>query len=83
MDENSIKLNLPCVLNFRDYHEIPRAASIMNEIILNSEVKFKELGCFGTRGFGRYHASFFLEDNEELKKMESEFLKSWKEENDE
>lgn len=68
-----ILVNLPVVLLFRDYHEIPRFASDVNQIIHGKvKIKYEELGCLG----GQYVGLFYLQRNQESQEMRDSFIKA-------
>lgn len=66
-----ILVNLPVVLLFPDYHEIPLFASTVNQIIHGKvKVKYEELGQLG----GQYVGLFYLQRNQESQEMRDEFM---------
>jgi len=66
-----IKVNLPTVLMFQDYHEIPIFAETINSIIHGKvKVKCEELGILG----GRYVGIFYLQRNNESQRLRDEFM---------
>lgn len=65
-----ILVNLPIVLLFRDYHEIPAFSSNLNTIINGKiKIKYEELGVLG----GQYVAIFYLDRYSEFQQLRSEF----------
>lgn len=66
-----IMVNLPIVLMFRDYHEIPQFAEQINTII-NGKIKVKceELGCLG----GQYVGIFYLNRHDEYDELRESFV---------
>lgn len=66
-----IKVNLPTVMMFRDYHEIPAFAVTINSIIHGKvKVKCEELGLLG----GQYVGIFYLQRNNEYQGLREEFI---------
>jgi len=65
-----ILVNLPIVLLFKDYHEIPAFAADINTIINGKvKVKYEELGCLG----GQYVGIFYLDRYGEFQQLREEF----------
>lgn len=68
-----ILVNLPVVLLFQDYHEIPQFASTVNQIIHGKvKIKYEELGSLG----GQYVGLFYLQRNQESQEMRDEFMRA-------
>ncbi len=65
-----VLLNLPIVLMFEDYHEIPAFASVINQLIHGKvHVKCEELGLLGTQ----YVGLFYLQRNDEFDELRRSF----------
>lgn len=65
-----VLVNLPIVLEFRDYHQIPEFASNINTLIHGKvKVKYEELGCLG----GQYIGLFYINRNDEFTELRKEF----------
>lgn len=63
-------LNLPIVIMFTDYHEIPIFASNINQVLHGkSRVKYEELGMLG----GQYVGLFYLQRNDEFDELRASF----------
>ena len=64
-------LDLPQVLTFRDYHEIPQMASHINTFIHGKvKVKYEELGNLAEQ----YVGIFYLQRNDEYQELRNEFM---------
>ncbi|CAB4196940.1 hypothetical protein UFOVP1290_460 [uncultured Caudovirales phage] len=65
-----ILVNLPIVLMFTDYHEIPEFASNINQLIHGKvHVKYEELGLLGSK----YAGIFYLQRNDEFTDLRDKF----------
>lgn len=65
-----VLLNLPTVLMFADYHEIPNFASNINQVLHGKvRVKYEELGVLG----GQYVGIFYLQRNDEFDELRASF----------
>lgn len=63
-------LNLPIVIMFGDYHEIPNFASNINQLVHGKvKVKYEELGMLG----GQYVGLFYFQRNDEFEEMRTSF----------
>jgi hypothetical protein len=68
----SLLVNLPIVLTFPDYHDIPRFAADINSIVHGKvKVKCEELGLLGSE----YVGIFYLQRNPEYQELRQEFMK--------
>lgn len=66
-----VLLNLPTVIMFVDYHEIPNFASNINQILHGKvRVKYEELGVLG----GQYVGLFYLQRNDEFTELRTSFV---------
>jgi len=66
-----IRVNLPIVLAFEDYHEIPAFAANINAIIHGKvKVKCEELGLLGNQ----YMGIFYLQRNLEFSELREQFM---------
>lgn len=66
-------VNLPIVLLFDDYHQIPDFASNINQIIHGKvKVKCEELGLLGSK----YVGIFYLDRNDEFHDLREKFKES-------
>lgn len=65
-----VLVNLPIVLTFGDYHEIPEFAAHINTVIHGKvKIKYEELGCLG----GQYIGLFYINRNDEFTELRKEF----------
>lgn len=65
-----VLLNLPTVIMFADYHEIPSFASNINQVLHGKvKVKYEELGMLA----GQYVGLFYLQRNDEFDDLRSTF----------
>jgi len=65
-----VMLNLPIVLLFGDYHELPEFAANINQLIHGKvKMKYEELGTLG----GKYVGIFYLQRNDEFAELRQEF----------
>lgn len=65
-----VLLNLPIVLMFRDYHQIPEFASNINQLVHGKvKIKYEELGVLG----GEYVGLFYIQRNDEFTEIRQEF----------
>jgi hypothetical protein len=65
-----VLLNLPIVLMFKEYDQIPEFASNVNQLISGKvKIKYEELGVLG----GQYVALFYLQRNLEFDTLRIEF----------
>jgi hypothetical protein len=66
-----IFVNLPIVLLFQDYHEIPSFAANVNRIIHGKvKMKYEELGLLN----GQYVGIFYIQRNDEYHQIRNEFV---------
>lgn len=66
-----ILVNIPVVLMFNDYHEIPAFAASLNGIIHGKvKLKYEELGILGKQ----YVGLFYFQRNDEYHKLRNSFL---------
>lgn len=66
-----VLLNLPIVLMFKDYHEIPTFASNVNQVLHGKiRIKYEELGLLG----GQYVGLFYLQRNDEFDELRASFV---------
>lgn len=66
-----VLLNLPTVIMFADYHEIPSFASNINQVLHGKvKVKYEELGQLG----GQYVGLFYLQRNDEFDELRTSFV---------
>jgi hypothetical protein len=66
-----LRVNLPIVLGFDDYHEIPAFASAINAIIHGKlRLKYEELGLLENQ----YMGIFYLHRNQEFQELRDEFV---------
>lgn len=66
-----VLLNLPIVLMFQDYHEVPIFASNINQVLHGKiRVKYEELGLLG----GQYVGLFYLQRNDEFDELRASFV---------
>lgn len=67
-----VLLNLPVVLMFDDYHEIPAFAATINQIVHGKvKLKYEELGFLG----GQYIGLFYMQRNAESQQLRAAFKK--------
>lgn len=65
-----VLVNLPIVLQFTDYHELPEFASNINQLLHGKvKVKYEELGVLGSK----YIGIFYLQRNDEFTELRKEF----------
>lgn len=65
-----VLLNLPTVIMFGDYHEIPNFASNINQVLHGKvKVKYEELGQLA----GQYVGLFYLQRNDEFDDLRMSF----------
>lgn len=65
-----VLLNLPTVIMFGDYHEIPNFASNINQVLHGKvKVKYEELGMLA----GQYVGLFYLQRNDEFDDLRDTF----------
>lgn len=65
-----VLLNLPTVIMFGDYHEIPNFASNINQVLHGKvKVKYEELGQLA----GQYVGLFYLQRNDEFEELRESF----------
>lgn len=66
-----VLLNLPIVLTFEDYHELPQFAANINALISGkSRIKYEELGTLA----GKYIGIFYLQRNAEFSELRESFM---------
>ena len=66
-----MKINLPIILSFDDYHEFRACGQIINKVIsAPTKIKYEELGDIND---GLYHAIFYVNRDEKFKKLIKEF----------
>lgn len=66
-----VLLNLPTVIMFGDYHEIPNFASNINQVLHGKvKVKYEELGQLA----GQYVGIFYLQRNDEFDDLRGSFI---------
>lgn len=66
-----VLVNLPTVIMFSDYHEIPHFASNINQVLHGKvRVKYEELGVLG----GQYVGLFYLQRNDEFTELRTTFV---------
>ena len=66
-----VLLNLPTVIMFADYHEIPNFASNINQVLHGKiKVKYEELGQLA----GQYVGLFYLQRNDEFDELRASFV---------
>jgi hypothetical protein len=66
-----ILVNLPTVLMFSDYNEIPQFASTINQIVHGKiKIKYEELGLLG----GQYIGLFYIKRDEDSQRLRDEFM---------
>lgn len=65
-----VLLNIPIVLMFDDYHQIPSFATNVNQLIHGKvKIKYEEVGCLG----GQYVGLFYIIRNDEFKELRQSF----------
>lgn len=65
-----VLINVPIVLTFGDYHQIPKFAANINTLINGKvKIKYEELGCLG----GQYIGLFYINRNDEFTELRKEF----------
>ena len=74
VNKTQVTLNLPMIMEFRDYHDINFFCSQMNELVIGKKIKAEELGCVG-----KYLAIFYIEKNDAYKKLREETMVEIKE----
>ena len=74
-----IKVKLPIILSFRDYHEIDNVLYHINSL-LRGKIKANELGCSGE--YYEYYAIFYLKKDKEYYSLVKEWQSSYEEEFD-
>jgi hypothetical protein len=74
MSRRSLPVELPTVLQFRDYHEIANTARMLNQFVCCNSIKiqYEELCCYNQR----YVGIFFLTKDEEYETVKKAWIET-------